>query len=139
MSTFTDASLGASLDARLVFGSIEKMTKTSMYTTTLLNTLWEFTRGEDKEGFIEKVLKVCKNFKLKYSKRPKLNVPAKKTTYNLFCKDMQETELKGVTVPQASAIISRDGKRLKLATRKMQKYMHLYKLEKLRHEEALQR
>ena len=115
------------------------MTKTSMYTTTLLNTLWEFTRGEDKEGFIEKVLKVCKNFKLKHSKRPKPNVPAKKTTYNIFCKDMQETELKGVTVPQASAIISRDGKRLKLATRKMQKYMHLYKLEKQRHEEALQR
>ena len=139
MSTFTDASLGASLDARLVFGSIEKMTKTSMYTTTLLHTLWEFTRGEDKEGFIEKVLKVCKNFKLKYSKRPKLNVPAKKTAYNFFCKDMQETELKGVTVPQANAIISRDGKRLKLATRKMQKYMHLYKVEKQRHEEVLQR
>ena len=36
-----------------------------MHTTALLHTLWEFTRGveEDKDGFIQKPLKVFKTFK----------------------------------------------------------------------------
>ena len=74
-----------------------------------INTLWEFTRGveEDKDSFIEKALKVCKTFKVKSLKTPKVNVPAEKTAYNFFYKDMRETkeELKGVTVSQASPII----------------------------------
>ena len=74
------------------------MPETSMPTTALLNTLWEFTRGEDRDGSIQKVLKVFKTFKVKSLKRPKLDVSAKKTAYNLFCKDMRETELKGATV-----------------------------------------
>ena len=52
-----------------------------MHTTALLNTHWEFTRGveDDKGSFIQKVLKVCKTFKVKSLKTPKLDVPAKKT------------------------------------------------------------
>ena len=74
-----------------------------------LNTLWEFTGGkEDKENFIQKALKVCKVFKLKPLKAPKVDVPSKKTAYNLFCKDIRKTkkELQGVPVSKASAIIS---------------------------------
>ena len=67
-----------------------------------LNTLWEFTRGveENKGSFIQKALKVCKAFKEKSLKTPKLDVPAKKTAYNLFYKDMRQTkeELQGVTI-----------------------------------------
>ena len=45
-----------------------------------LNTLWEFTRGveKDRENFIQKALKVCKAFKIKSLETPKLDVPAKK-------------------------------------------------------------
>ena len=74
-----------------------------------LNTLWEFTAGkEDKDNFIQKALKVCKVFKLKPLKAPKVDVPSKKTAYNLFCKDIRKTkkELQGVPVSKASAIIS---------------------------------
>ena len=50
-----------------------------------LNTIREFTGGkEDKDNFIQKVLKVCKVFKVKPLKAPKLDVPSKKTAYNLF-------------------------------------------------------
>ena len=71
----------------------------------------------------------------------KLDVPAKKTAYNLFCKDMQETkeELKGVPVSKASAIISKEWKKVKASDKKMKKYRDLYEVEKQRHEEALQR
>ena len=56
-----------------------------------LNTLWEFTRGkEDKDIFIQKTLKVCKVFKANPLKTPKLDVPSKKTAYNLFCKDIRK-------------------------------------------------
>ena len=57
------------------------MPETSMYTTTLLNILWEFTRQveKDKDSFIQKALKVCKTFKVKSLKTSKLDVPAKKT------------------------------------------------------------
>ena len=91
-----------------------KMPGTNMHTTALLNTLWQVTRGieEDKDSFIQKALKVFKTFKVKSLKTPKLDVPAKKTAYNLFCKDMQETkeELKGVPVCKASTIISKEWK-----------------------------
>ena len=83
-----------------------------MHTTALLSTLWEFTRGveDEKDSFIQKTLKVFKTFEVKSLKTPKLDVPAKKTAYNLFCKDMRETEkeIKGVTVSKASAIISKE-------------------------------
>ena len=74
-----------------------------------LNTLWEFNGGkEDKDNFIQKALKVCKVFKLKPLKAPKVDVPSKKTAYNLFRKDIRKTkkELQGVPVSKASAIIS---------------------------------
>ena len=76
-----------------------------------LNTLWEFTGGkEDKGNFIQKALKVCKVFKVKLLMTPKPDVLSKKTAYNLFCKDIQETkkELQGVPVSKASAIISKE-------------------------------
>ena len=79
--------------------------------TSLANTLFEFTRGEeDRDIFIEKVLKVFKVYKVKCLKKPKPDVPAKKTAYNLFSKDMRETkdERKGVTASKASAIISKE-------------------------------
>ena len=83
-----------------------------MHTTALLNTLWGFTRAVevDKDSFIQKALKVCKTFKVKFLKTSKLDVPAKKTACNLFCKDMQETEeeLKGATISKASPIISKE-------------------------------
>ena len=65
-----------------------KMPGTNMHTTALLNTLWEVTRGveEDKDSFIQKALKVFKTFKVKCLKTPKLDVPAKKTVYNLLQK-----------------------------------------------------
>ena len=43
-------------------------------------------RKKDKDNFIQKVLKVCKVFKVKPLKTPKPDVPSKKTAYNLFCK-----------------------------------------------------
>ena len=52
------------------------------------NTLWKFTRGveEVKESLKQKALKVCKTFKVKSLITPKLDVPRKKTVYNLFTK-----------------------------------------------------
>ena len=63
-----------------------------------LNTLWEFTGKEDNDNFIQKVLKVCKVFKVKPLKTPKSDVPSKKTAYSLFSKDIRKTkkELQGV-------------------------------------------
>ena len=73
-----------------------------------LNTLWEFPGGkEDKDNFIQKAFKVCKVFKVKPLKTPKLDVPSKKTAYNLFCKDIQKTkkDLQDVPISKASAVI----------------------------------
>ena len=105
---------------------IHKMSET--HTTALFNTLWEFTRGvgEDKDSFIQKAHKVCKVFKTTPLKTPKLDVPAKKTAYNLFYKDMRETDLKGAMVSQASAIISKEWKKVKASDEKMKKYRDLY-------------
>ena len=106
------------------------------------NTLCEFTRGkEDKDNFIQKALKVCKVFKVKPLKIQKPDVPSKKTAYNLFSKDIRKIkkELKGVPVSKASAIISKEWKKVKASEKKMKKYKDLYEEEKQRHEEALQR
>ena len=120
-----------------------EMSETSMHATALLNTLWEFTRvvEDNKDSFIQKAVKVLKTSKVKSLKTPKLDVPAKKTAYNLFCKDMRETkeELKGVTVSKANAIISKEWKKVKASDKKMKKYRDLYEVEKQRYEEALQR
>ena len=107
-----------------------------------LNTLWESTGiKEDKDNFIEKALKVCKVFKVKPLKTPKPDVPSKKTTFNLFCKDIQKTkkELQSVPVSKASAIISKEWKKVKASEKKMKSYKELYEGEKQQHEEALQR
>ena len=102
----------------------------------------EFYRvKEDKDNFIQKVLKVCKVFKVKPLKTPKPDVPSKKTAYNLFCREIRKTkkELQGVPVSKASAIISKEWKKVKASEKKMKKYKDLYEEEKQRHEEALQR
>ena len=107
-----------------------------------LNTLWEFTRGKkNKDNFIQKALKVCKAFKVKPLKTSKPHVPSKKTADNLFCKDIRKIkkELQGVPVSKASAIISKEWKKVKASEKKMKKYKDLYEEEKQRHEEALQR
>ena len=107
-----------------------------------LNTLCEFTGGkEDKDNFIQKALKVCKVFKVKPLKTPKPDVPLKKTAYNLFSREIRKTkkELQGVPVSKASAIISKDWKKVKTSEKKIKKYKDLYEEEKQRHEEALQR
>ena len=106
-----------------------------------LNTLWEFTRGkEDKDNFIQKAIKVCKVFKVKPLKTRRPNVPSKRTARNLFCKDIRITkkELQDVPVYKASAIISKEWKKVKASEKKM-KYKDLYEEGKQRHEEALQR
>ena len=108
----------------------------------LLNTLWEFTGGkENKDNFIQKALKVCKVFKVKPLKTPKPDVPSKKTAYNLFCKDIRKIkkELQGVPVSKASAIISKEWKKVKPCKKRMKKYKDLYEEDKQRHEEPLQR
>ena len=90
-----------------------------------LNTLWEFTGGkEDKDNFIQKAFKVCKVFKVKPLKTPRPDVPSKKTVYNLFCIDIRKTkkELQGVPVSKASAIISKEWKKIKARDKKMKKY-----------------
>ena len=83
------------------------------------------TRGveDDKNSFIQKALKVFKTFKVKSLKTPKFDVPAKKTAYNLFCKDMRETkeQLKGVPVSKANAIILKEWKKVKASDKKMKK------------------
>ena len=104
----------------------------------LLNTLWNFTGvKEDKHNFIQKALKVCKVFKVKPLKTPRPDVPSKKTAYNLFCKDIRKTkkEWQGVPVSKASAIISKEWKKVKAS----EKNIKMYKEEKQRHEEALQK
>ena len=97
-----------------------------------LNTLWEFIGGkEDKDNFIQKALKVCKVFKVKPLKTPKLDVPSKKTAYNLFCKDVRKTkkELLGVPVSKASVIISKEWKKIKTSEKQMKNYKDLYEEE----------
>ena len=89
-----------------------------------LNTLWEFTGvKEDKDNFIQKALKECKVFKVKPLKTPKPDVPSKKTAYNLFCREIQKIkkEMRGVPVSKASAIISKEWKKVKASEIKRKK------------------
>ena len=107
-----------------------------------LNALWEFTGvKEDKDNFIQKELKVSKVFKVNPLTTLKLDVPSKKTAYNLFCKDIRKTnkELQGVPVSKTSAVMSKEWKNVKASEKKMKKYKELYEEEKQRDEEALQR
>ena len=106
------------------------------------NTLWEFTGVKEyKDNFIQKALKVCKVFKVKPLKTPKPDIPSKKTAYNLFCREIRKTkrELQDVPVSKASAIISKEWKKVKANEKKIKKYKELYEEEKQRHEERLQR
>ena len=47
--------------------------------------------------------------------------------------------MRGIPVSKASAIISKEWKKVKASEKKMKKYKDLYEEEKQRHEEALQR
>ena len=91
-----------------------------------LNTLWEFTgeKEEDNTIFNQKALKVCKVFKVESLKIPKADVPSRKTAYNLFWKDIRktETELQDAPVSKASAIISKEWKKVKIWGKKMKKH-----------------
>ena len=51
------------------------------------------------------------------------DVPSKKKTYNLLCKDIQKAkkELQGVPVSKASAIILKECKKLKPARRTLRR------------------
>ena len=75
---------------------------------------------------------MCKVFKVKPVKAPRPDLPSKKTVYNLFCKDVRKTkkELKGVPVSKASAIISKEWRKVKPSGKKMKKYKDLYEEEK---------
>ena len=57
------------------------------------------------------------------------------------CKDIRKIKkgLQGVPVYKASAIISKEWKKVKASDKKMKRYRDLYEEEKRRHEEALQR
>ena len=63
------------------------------------------------------------------------------TAYNLFSREIRKTkkELQGVPVSKASAIISKEWKKVKASEKKMKKYKELYEEEKQRLEKALQR
>ena len=69
---------------------------------------------------------------MKALKTPKPRVPSKKTAYNLFYKNIRKTkkELQGVPVSKASAIISKEWKRVKAKDKKMEKYKDVYEEEK---------
>ena len=84
---------------------------------------------------------MCKVFKLKLLKTPKPDVPSKNTAYNLFGKDIRNTkkEMQGVPVSKASAIISKEWKKVKAREKKMKKYKDLNEEEKRQHEKTLQR
>ena len=89
---------------------------------------------------MQKALELCKTFKVKSLKTPKLDVPRKITAYKLLYKDKQEKkELKDATVSQASAVISREWEKVKASDKKMKKYSELYQADKQQCEEGLQR
>ena len=89
---------------------------------------------------MQKALELCKTFKVKSLKTPKLDVPRKITAYKLLYKDKQEKkELKDATVSQASAVISREWEKVQASDKKMKKYSELYQADKQQCEEGLQR
>ena len=94
-----------------------------------LNTLCGFTgEKDDKDNFIPKAFKVCKVFKVKPLKTPKLDVPSKKKAYNLFYKDIRKIkkEFQGVLISKASPIKLKEWKKVKARDKKMKKYKDLY-------------
>ena len=99
------------------------MSQTSMQ--NFRNTLCKHTgEKEDKDNFIQKTRKLCKIFKMKPLKTAKPDVQSKKTAYNLFCKDIKKAkkDLQGIPVSKASAIISKEWKKVKAIEKKMKKY-----------------
>ena len=81
---------------------------------------------------IQKAPKVCKTFKLKSLKTLSLDVPQKKTTYNLFLhRYLKEKRVKRCHCFQISA-------NKKLVTKRSNKYSDFYEAEIQRYEEALQ-
>ena len=89
------------------------------------NTLCKHTgEKEDKDTFIQKGRKLCKIFKMKPLKTAKPDVQSKKMAYNLFCKDIKKAkkDLQGIPVSKASAIISKEWKKVKAIEKKMKKY-----------------
>ena len=114
--------MSASLMWVKCFSLIKKMSEINMH--KIFNTLWEFTGGkEDKDNFIQQVLKKCKVFKVKPLKAPRPDLPSKKAAYNLSCKDIRiiKKELQGVPVSKASATISKEWKKVKASDKKMKK------------------
>ena len=67
---------------------------------------------------------MCKVFKVKLLKTSKPDVLSRKTAYNLFYKDIRKTkeELQGVPVSKASAMKSKEWKKVKACEKKMKKY-----------------
>ena len=61
---------------------------------------------------------------MKPLKTAKPDVQSKKTAYNLFCKDIKKAkkDLQGIPVSKASAIISKEWKKVKAIEKKMKKY-----------------
>ena len=53
--------------------------------------------------------------------------------------ERSEKSCQGVPISKASAIISKEWKKVKASEKKMKKYKDLYEEEKQQHEEALQR
>ena len=78
---------------------------------------------------------------MKSLKTPRLDASSRKTTYNLFSKDIRKIkkELQGVPVSKASAIILKEWEKVNASDKKMKKYRDLYQKEKRRHEETVQR
>ena len=91
----------------------------------IFNTLLEFTgEKEDKDNFIQKVLKMFKVFKVKPLKAPRPDLPSsKKAACNLSSKDIRiiKKELQGVPVSKASPTISKEWKKVKASDKKMKK------------------
>ena len=102
-----------------------------------LNAILEFARGveEDRDLFMQMTLKVCKTFKMKSLKTPRLDVPSKKHTLFYTKIGKRKKELKGALVSQASVIMSRKWKKFKACDKKIKKFS----AETQRYEEAQQR
>ena len=95
-----------------------------------------------KKTSLKRHLKCVKSVKVKPLKASKLDVPSKKTIHNLLlCKDIRKIkkELQSASVFKASAIVSKQWKKVKDSHKKMKKYKDLYVKEKQRHEEAQQK
>ena len=86
-----------------------------------------YRRKRGQKQFHSKGSESVQDHQLKTLKTAKLNVSLKKTAYNLFFKDKQNTKnkLQNVPVSKASAIISEEWKKNKASDKKMKKYRDL--------------